>query len=218
MLRSFTGERKGFHLQADQDATARQWLDVLEEVNASTPFSQRIAFAQLEDATPETIARIKMLGGGIAVQDRMALTGERSVELWGMDKARNAPALRTMVESGIPLSAGTGAFRSSNYSPMLSLWWLITGKTVGGSTIRNQSQNLTREEALRLYTIGSAWFTFDEGRKGSIEVGKLADLVVLNGDYLTVSADQIRLLESMLTMVGGRIVYAVEPFTQPKRK
>jgi predicted amidohydrolase YtcJ len=77
---------------------------------------------------------------------------------------------------------------------------------------------LTREEALRLYTIGSAWFTFDEGRKGSIEVGKLADLVVLNGDYLTVSADQIRSLESMLTMVGGRIVYAVEPFTQPKRK
>jgi predicted amidohydrolase YtcJ len=218
MLRSFTGERFGVHLQTDQDA-ARQWLDVLEEVNASAPFSsQRVAFAQLEDATPETIARIKKLGGGIAVQDRMALTGERSVELWGMDKARNAPPLRTMIESGITVGAGTGAFRSSNYSPMLSLWWLITGKTVGGSTIRNQSQNLTREEALRLYTIGSAWFTFDEGRKGSIEVGKLADLVVLNGDYLTVSADQIRSLESMLTMVGGRIVYAVEPFTQPKRK
>jgi predicted amidohydrolase YtcJ len=219
VLRLFTGERYGFHLQTDQDATARQWLDVLEEVNASTPFSpQRVAFAHLEDASPETIARIKMLGGGIAVQDRMALTGERIVELWGMDKARNTPPLRTMIESGITVGAGTGAFRSSNYSPMLSLWWLITGKTVGGSTIRNQSQNLTREEALRLYTIGSAWFTSDERRKGSIEVGKLADLAVLNGDYLTVSADQIRSLESMLTLVGGRIVYAAEPFTQSKRK
>jgi predicted amidohydrolase YtcJ len=219
MLRSFGGERYGFHLKADQDSTAREWLDVLEEVNAATPFSsQRIAFAQLEDVTPETIARIKMLGGGIAMQDRMALTGERTVELWGIDKARNAPPLRTMTESGIAVGAGTGAFRSANYSPMLSLWWLITGKTVGGSTIRNQSQNLTREEALRLYTLGSAWFTFDEGRKGSIEAGKLADLAVLNGDYLTVSEDQIRSLESMLTLVGGRIVYAAEPFTQQRRK
>jgi hypothetical protein len=219
MLRLFTGERYGFHLRAAEDNTARQLLDVLEEVNATTPLSpQRIAFVQLEDATTATIARIKKLGGGIAVQDRMALTGERTVELWGLDKARNAPPLRTMIESGIAIGAGTDAFRSASYSPMLSLWWLITGKTVAGSKIRNQSQNLTREEALRLYTIGSAWFTFDEGRKGSIEVGKLADLAVLNGDYLTVQEDQIRSLESVLTLVGGRIVYAVEPFTESQRK
>ena len=96
---------------------------------------------------------------------------------------------------------------------MLSLWWLVTGKTVAGSSIRNKSQNLTREEALRLYTLGSAWFTFDEGRKGSIEVGKLADLAVLNADYLTVPEDQIRSLESLLTLVGGRIVYFAPPFT-----
>jgi predicted amidohydrolase YtcJ len=219
MLRLFAGERYGFHLRAAQDNTARQLLDVLEEVNAATPLlSQRIAFSQLEDATSETIARIKKLGGGIAVQDRMALTGERTVELWGLDKARNAPPLRTMIESGIAIGAGTDAFRSASYSPMLSLWWLVTGKTVAGSKIRNQSQNLTREEALRLYTIGSAWLTFDEGRKGSIEVGKLGDLAVLNGDYLTVPEDQIRSLESVLTVVGGRIVYAVAPFTQSQRK
>jgi predicted amidohydrolase YtcJ len=219
MSRLFTGERYGFHLRAADDNTARQLLDVLEEINAVTPLaSQRIAFAQLEDATSETIARIKKLGGGIAVQDRMALTGERTVELWGLDKARNAPPLRTMIESGIAIGAGTDAFRSASYSPMLSLWWLVTGKTVAGSKIRNQSQNLTREEALRLYTIGSAWLTFDEGRKGSIEVGKLGDLAVLNGDYLTVPEDQIRSLESVLTVVGGRIVYAVAPFTQSQRK
>jgi predicted amidohydrolase YtcJ len=183
------------------------------------PFSsQRIAFTHLEDATSDTIARLKMLGGGISVQDRMALSGERTVEVLGLDKARNAPPLRTMLESGIAVGAATGGFRSANYSPMLSLWWLITGKTVAGSVIRSQNQNLTREEALRLYTIGSAWFTFDEGRKGSIEPGKLADLAVLNGDYLTVPVDQIRLLESVLTVVGGRIVYAAAPFVQPPRK
>jgi predicted amidohydrolase YtcJ len=207
-----------FHLHATHDHTARQLLDVLEEVNREVPFSrQRIAFAHLEDATPETIARIKKLGGGISVQDRMALTGELNVELWGEQRARNAPPLRTMIGSGVPLGAGTDAFRSANYSPMLSLWWLITGKTIAGTSIRDQSQNVSREEALRLYTVGSAWFTFDEARKGSIEVGKFADLAVLNADYLTVPEDAIPKIESLLTVVGGRVVYAAGPFARLQR-
>ncbi len=159
------------------------------------------------------MARIKKLGGGITVQDRMALTGERNVELWGLPKARSAPPLRALIESGIPLGAGTDAFRSGNYSPMLALWWLVTGKTVAGTALRDRSQNLTREEALRLFTVGSAWFTFEEGRKGSIEVGKLADLAVLNADYLTVPE-----LQSLLTMVGGRVVYTAGPFAPLERK
>ena len=121
-------------------------------------------------------------------------------------------AMRTMIESGIRLGAGSGAFQSANYSPMLSLWWLVTGKTVAGSTLRSRTQNLTRAEALRLYTMGSAWLTFEEGRKGSIEVGKYADLAVLNADYLTVPEEQIRSLQSLLTIVGGRVVYAAGPF------
>ncbi len=169
-VRFFAEAGLNFHLHATQDSTARQLLDVLEEVQTVTPFArQRIVFAHMEDATAETIARIKKLGGGISVQDRLALTGERNVELWGLEQARNAPPLRTMIESGVPLGAGSDGFRSSSYSPMLSLWWLITGKTVAGSVIRSKSQNLTREEALRLYTMGSAWLTSDEGRKGSIE-------------------------------------------------
>jgi len=94
------------------------------------------------------------------------------------------------------------------------LWWLVTGKTVAGTSIRDRSQNVSREEALRMYTIGSAWLTFDEARKGSIEVGKLADLAVLNADYLTVPDDQIPKIESLLTIVGGRVVYAAGPFAQ----
>src|SRR5262249_33999560 len=163
LLRFFGEAGYNFHLHATQDATARQLLTVVEEVNRETPFSrQRIAFAHLEDVTPETIARIKNLGGGVSVQDRMALTGERNVELWGQSKARNAPPLKTLIDSGVPLGAGTDAFRSANYSPMLSLWWLITGKTIAGTPVRDSGQNVTREEALRMYTMGSAWFTFAE--------------------------------------------------------
>ncbi len=202
-----------FHLRAINDDGAQQLLNVLEEVHAGTPFTRhRIVFAGLDDGTSETIERVKKLGGGISVQDRMALTGERNVERWGLEKARNTPPLRAMIQSDIPLGAGTDAFQSSNYSPMLALWWLVTGKTVAGTAIRNPSQNLTRAEALRLYTIGSAWLTSEEGRKGSIEVNKYADLSVLNADYLTVPEEQIRTLQSLLTVVGGRIVYATGPF------
>ena len=213
MLRYFAEAGHSFHLHTTQDQTARQLLDVIEPVHAATPFvRQRIVFAHLEDATADTLARIKNLGAGVAVQDRLALTAERNVELWGEAKTRQAPPLRTMLDSGLQVGAGTDAFRSANYSPMLSLWWLITGKTVAGSAIRHPSQNISRAEALRMYTMGSAWMTGDEGRTGSIEVGKLADLAVLNGDYLTVPEERIRFLESLLTMVGGRIVYAAGPY------
>ena len=216
--RFFADGGHNFQLRAPTDDSARQLLDVLEEVHADVPFTRhRMVFAGLDDGTPETLERIKKLGGGISVNDRAVLTGERNVERWGLEKARNTPPLRTMVQSGIRLGAGTDAFQSSNYSPMLALWWLVAGKTVAGTEIRNPSQNLTRAEALRLYTIGNAWLTLEEGRKGSIEVGKFADLAVLSADYLTVPEEQIRSLQSLLTVVGGRVVYAAAPFEQAGR-
>ncbi|HKY07090.1 MAG TPA: amidohydrolase [Candidatus Binatia bacterium] len=215
-IKFFAQGGRNLHLYTGSDSGARQLLDVLEAAHPATPFN-RIVFAGLDDPTPETIERLKRLGGGLAVLDRMALTGERNVELWGLEKARNAPPLRAMAQAELPMGAGTGAFQGSSYSPMLALSWLVTGKTVAGSVIRSPSQNLTRAEALRLYTTGSAWLTFEEGRKGSIEVGKFADLAVLNADYLTVPEEQIRSLQSLLTMVGGRVVYAAAPFEQAER-
>jgi len=218
-LARFVAEsERSFRVQATHDAGARQLLDILEEVNAATPFApRRIGFAQMETATVETVARVKKLGGGIAIEDRLVMTGERNAELWGLARTREAPPLRAMLESGVPLGAGSDGFRAVNYSPMLSLWWLATGRTVAGTALRDRGQNLTREEALRLYTVGSAWFSFDEGRKGSIESGKLADLAVLNADYITVPDDQIRALESLLTVVGGRVVYAAGPYKQMEK-
>ena len=215
VLRFLAEGGHNFHLHATQDSTARQLLQVIEEVNRETPFSDsRIGFAHLEDATAETIARIKKLGGGIMVQSRLLVAGESARRIWGEHKTRDAPPLRSMLEAGIPLGAGTDAFRLGNYSPMLALWWFITGKSISGTPIRDPNQSLTREEALRAFTLGSAWFTKDEKNKGSIETGKFADLAVLNADYLTVPEDRIPTLESLLTMVGGRIVYATGTFAR----
>jgi predicted amidohydrolase YtcJ len=219
LARFFAEGGYNFHLHAGSDETARRLLDVLEQIDSVKPFTRRrMAFADVDDVTPETIARIKKLGGGLAVQNRMALIGERAVQLWGLEKARHAPPLRALVASGIPLGAGSEAFTEGHYSPMFSLWWLVSGKTVAGSALRNREQNLTREEALRMHTMGGAWLTFEEGRKGSIEIGKYADLAVLNEDYLTVPEERIRALESLLTLVDGRVVYAAGPFAQFGRK
>jgi hypothetical protein len=128
------------------------------------------------------------LGGGVAVQDRMVLTGERNLELWGQSKARNAPPLRTLIDSGVP--SVPAPMRFVQQTTLRCLPVVDHGKNCGGSPIRDSKQNITRAEALRMYTMGSAWFTFAEKRKGSIEVGKLADLAVLNADYLTVAEDQ----------------------------
>ncbi len=122
------------------------------------------------------------------------------------------PPVNTAAKIGVAVGAGTDAHRVASYNPFTALQWFIDGKTVGGAAIRGPEETPTRADALRFYTIGSAWFSRDEQTRGSLEVGKLADLAVLSGDYLTVPADQIGRIESVLTMVGGKIVYAAGPW------
>ena len=116
--------------------------------------------------------------------------------------------VNTASKIGVAVGAGTDAHRVASYNPFTALQWFVDGKTVGGAAIRGPEETPSRADALRFYTIGSAWFSRDEQTRGSLEVGKLADLAVLSGDYLTVPDDQIGGLESLLTMVGGKIVYA----------
>jgi hypothetical protein len=144
--------------------------------------------------------------------------GDGNAQLRGRKKPEQALSLKPIVEAGIPLGGGTSAFQSGNFSPMLSLWWLVTGKTMAGSQVRTPPENLTRKEALRAHTVGNAWFTAEERRKGSIEVDKLADLAVLSADYLTIPDEQISALESILTIVGGRVVYTAGPYSRIERK
>jgi len=131
---------------------------------------------------------------------------------------RLTPPIMTALKMGLHVGAGTDAHRVMSYNPQVALQWMVDGKTVAGTATRGPDETPTREQALRLYTLGSAWFTHDDGKRGSLEPGKLADLAVLSKDYLTVPAEEIGATESLLTMVGGRIVYAAGPFAALEEK
>jgi len=152
------------------------------------------------------------MGGGIAVQDRMAFAGEFFADRYGKNAASRAPPLRPMLQAGIPVGAGTDATRVSSHNPWLALYWLVTGRTVGCTQLAAAENRLSREEALRLYTVGSAWFSGEEAVKGRIAPGQRADFAILSTDYLTVPEEQIRDIESVLTVIGGDVVHAANAF------
>ena len=134
------------------------------------------------------------------------------------DPSRSVPPVMTAKRLGVPVGAGTDAHRVASYNPFTSLQWLLDGKTAGGMTLRRVDEAPSRADALRFYTVGSAWFSHDEDERGSLEVNKLADLAVLSKDYMTVPVDQVGSLDSVLTMVGGRIVFADGPYRQLEEK
>jgi predicted amidohydrolase YtcJ len=213
VIRHLVENRWPFRLHATYDETIDRALNVYEEVNRNVPFNGlHWFFDHCETVSDRNMERIKALGGGIAVQDRMAFQGEYFVERYGAKKAQRTPPIRRMLELGIPVGAGTDATRVSSYNPFISLYWLITGKTVGGTALYPESNRLDRLEALRLYTVGSSWFSSEDGKKGSIVPGQFADLSVLSGDYFSVPEEEIKRLESVLTVVGGRIVFSEDEF------
>jgi predicted amidohydrolase YtcJ len=197
----------------NNDASAGQLLSIFERVNKDVPIAGlRWSIAHLNDASPATLARMKALGVGWTVQDAMYFGGEGYVQQAGAEAARRVPPVNTGTKIGVPIGGGTDAHRVASYNPFTSLQWFLDGKTVGGVAIRGSEETPDRAAALRFYTLGSAWFSFDEKKRGSLEAGKLADLAVLSQDYMTAPLDQIHNTESLLTMVGGKVVYAAGPF------
>jgi predicted amidohydrolase YtcJ len=187
-------------------------LDVFERVFGETGYKARWCIDHAETISPENIARVKKMGGGIAVQNRMAFAGEIFVTRYGKDAAAAAPPLREMITAGIPLGAGTDATRVSSHNPWLSIYWMITGKTVGGTQLASPENRLTREEALRLYTVGSAWFSGEEDVKGRIAPGQFADFAIVSADYLAVPDEEVKDIEALLTVTDGEVVFAREPY------
>jgi predicted amidohydrolase YtcJ len=187
-------------------------LDVFESVFEETGYQSRWAIDHAETITPRNIARIKAMGGGIAIQNRMAFAGEYFAERYGKKAAASAPPLRQMLDAGLRIGAGTDATRVASYNPWLSLAWMVTGKTVGGTQLASPENRLSREEALRLYTVGSAWFSGEEDVKGRIAPGQFADFAILSRDYFSVPEEQIGAIESVLTVTGGDVVYSTAPF------
>ncbi len=203
-----------FRLHATYDESIDRFLNVFEAVNRDVPFNGlHWFFDHAETVTDRNLERIRALGGGIAVQHRMAFQGEYFVDRYGAQAAQRTPPVRRMLEMGIPVGAGTDATRVASYNPFVSLYWLVSGRTVGGLELYPEKNRMSRLEALQLYTQGSAWFSNENGKKGGIAPGQLADLAVLSADYLEIPEGEIRALESVLTIVGGKPVYGAAEFT-----
>ena len=197
----------------NNDASVGQLLDIFERVNKDVPIAPlRWSIAHLNDASAATLTRMQSLGIGWTVQDAMYFGGDGYVQQAGAAAARRVPPVETGRKIGIPIGGGTDAHRVASYNPFTSLQWFLDGRTVGSTAIRGPEETPDRAGALRFYTIGSAWFSFDEKKRGSLEVGKLADLAVLSKDYMTVPVEDVHTIESLLTVVGGKVVYAAGPF------
>ncbi len=204
-----------WRLHATYDETISRALDVFEKVNQDIPLEGlNWFFDHAETISDKSIDRIAALGGGIAVQHRMAYQGEYFVERYGAAAAQATPPIARMLDKGVKVSAGTDATRVASYNPWVSLSWMITGKTVGGLRLYPERNCLDRETALRMWTEKVAWFSNEEGKRGRIEAGQFADMIVPNKDFFTVSEDEISFLTSDLTVVGGRVVYGDGEFAE----
>ena len=201
-----------FRLHATYDESIERFLNVFERVNAKQPFQTRFIIDHAETISERNIERIGALGGGIAIQHRMAFQGEFFIQRYGKEAAANTPPVKRMLELGVPVGAGTDATRVASYNPWVCLSWLSTGKTLGGTALYEDSQLLDRETALVLWSKGSAWFSGEQALKGALVEGEFADLAVLSDDYFQVEAEDIQWIESVLTVVGGRVVYAGAEF------
>ena len=213
VVRILVQNRWPWRLHATYDETISRALDAFERVNQDIPIDGLHWFIDhAETISDRSIDRIAALGGGIAVQHRMAYQGEYFVERYGIGAAEATPPIARMLQSGIPVSAGTDATRVASYNPWVALAWLVTGKTVGGLHLYPRRNCLDRETALRMWTENVTWFSNEERKKGRIEVGQLADLVVPDRDYFACSEDEIAGIAADLTIVGGNVVYGARDF------
>ncbi len=200
------------HIHAILDSTIEAILDVWTEVAADVGRLPRFSLAHAEFIGERNLGRAKDLGIGIAVQNRLMFRAADSVAAWGRAAVSEAPPLRDILDLEIPLGAGTDGTVANAINPWHSIRWLVSGGSLDGAPPRAERHRLTRQEALAAYTSGSAWFSLDEGKRGTLGIGLLADLAVLSYDFFTVDEDEIPGIRALLTMVGGRIVHADGPF------
>jgi predicted amidohydrolase YtcJ len=213
VVRVLAQNRWPWRLHATYDETISRALDVYERVAQDVPLEGlNWFFDHAETISDRSIDRIAALGGGIAVQHRMAYQGEYFVERYGIGAAAATPPVTKILAAGVRISAGTDATRVASYNPWVSLAWLITGKTVGGLRLYPERNCLDRETALRMWTENVTWFSNEVGKKGQLKAGQLADMIVPDRDVFACPEDDIAGTTSLLTIVGGRVVYAQDDF------
>jgi len=214
VVRHLVSNRWPFRLHATYDESIERMLNVFEKVNREIPFDGlHWMFDHAETISTKNIERVRALGGGIAIQHRMAFQGEYFTERYGADAASHTPPVAKMLEMGVPVGGGTDATRVASYNPWTALYWLVSGRTVGGMKLYDTAGRLPRETAIELWTAGSAWFSSEQDKKGRIKAGQLADMAVLSKDFFSVHEDDIKAIESVMTVVGGKVVYADEEFS-----
>ncbi|NNU46208.1 amidohydrolase [Rhizobium sp. WYCCWR 11279] len=203
-----------FRMHISYNENISPFLDALEKVDETIPLDGlKWSLEHAETISPENINRVKKLGGGIALDAKMALHGDGFIKTHGREKALETPRLRKLVDSGMPLAMTTDAFRAATFNPWVGISWMVSGKSVSGSEILAEDNRLSRAEALKLFTNGAAWFMNTESEMGVIAPGYLADLVVLDRDYFTVSEDQINSISSVLTIMDGEVVFGAQDYS-----
>lgn len=213
-------KRWPFRIHATYNESISRFLNIIEAVNKEIPLNGLVwFFDHAETVTEENLLRIKALQGGIAIQHRMAYQGESFIHRYGRSAALSTPPVKKMLELGIPVGLGTDGTRVASYNPWVALYWITTGKTIGGTQVMSKENTLDRIEALKLLSQGGYQLIREESTKGMIKKGYYADLVILSDDYLTVSDEQLPTLSSLLTVVDGKIVWADKEFSHvgPKR-
>ncbi|BAN99176.1 amidohydrolase 3 [Plautia stali symbiont] len=214
VVRHLVEHRWPFRLHATYNESISRMLDVFEKVNRDIPFNGlHWFFDHAKTITEANIERVKALGGGLTVQHRIAFQGEYFVDRYGKEAAKQTPPVARMLEAGVPVGLGTDATRVASYTPWTALYWLVSGRTVGGMQLYDDNARIDCETALMLWTKGSAWFSSKQSAKGEIKVGQLADLVLLSKDFFSVPEEEIKGIESVLTLVDGNVVYAAGSFT-----
>jgi predicted amidohydrolase YtcJ len=197
----------------NNDRSVHHLLDVLERVNREVPIAPlRWSIAHLHDASDASLQRMKALGVGWLVQDGLYFAAPSYIAERGREQMQRTPPIVSARRLAIPVGGGTDANRVMIENPFVSLRWMLDGRTVDGIETRGAEEIPSREQALRIYTEGSAWFAHDENRRGRLVPGMLADLAVLSDDYFAVPGSHIAKIKSLLTLVGGQIVYAADPF------
>jgi predicted amidohydrolase YtcJ len=213
LLRWAASKRYSIQIHWNPDRTVHDLLDVVEEVSKDNPVRDlRWTVLHLYDASEGSLARIKQLGLIWGVQDGPYFGGERLQREVGVDAARKLPPIATALRMGVVVTAGTDAHRVSSYNPFVSLQWYVDGTTIGGTQTRGAEEAPSRRQALEMYTRNSAFEANEDDRRGTLEPGKFADLAVLSSDYMTVPVGDIGKIRSVLTMVGGKIVFVDKPF------
>jgi len=207
---------KGYSIQLhwNPDRTVHDLLDIVEDISKDYPVRDlRWTVLHLYNASEDNLKRMKSLGLVWGVQDGLYFGGEKLQSEVGVEPARRLPPIVTALKLGLTVAGGTDAHRVSSYNPFVALQWYLDGTTIGGVKTRGDAEAPSRRQALEMYTRNSAFMANEDDRRGTLEPGKFADLAVLSADYLTAPVNEIGKIRSVLTMVGGKVVYADAPFT-----